>query len=101
MRIGLSQNRIKIPGGELLSEADGHGLAKGVNKTQGRLQANTLSNFGAHAGSQAADGIKPTHMAAARARSRPTAFSQKRQQSAANGIPAQPGLGYPRQNLLS
>jgi len=78
MRIGLSQNRIKIPGGELMSEEVGHGLVKGVNKTHGRLQNQTLSNFGAHAGSQAADGIKPTHIAAARARSRPAAFGQKR-----------------------
>ena len=101
MRIGLSQNRIKVPGGELMSEADGHGLVRGVNKTHGRLQNQTLSNFGAHAGSQAADGIKSNNLTAARARSRPVAFSQKRQQSAANGIPAQPGLGYPRQNLLS
>lgn len=94
VRGGLSQNRIKLPPGELSGRP-----IRGI-RPQARVNQ-TLSNFGAHTASHAVDGVKCVQTAAARAKSRPVAFSQKRQQSAANGLPNQPGLGQPRPALMS
>ena len=71
-RAGMSQNRAGSTTRTFFNAEENHRMMKGPTKTHAQLQRNTLSNFEAQTGPRAG---------------KPLPFGQKRQSSAAHGLP--------------